>query len=294
MIDTTQFLNKNAMFNLTYVVDEVCPQCGGEMRAWKHGKGGNVCIHEEKRGDKLIWTGCGFKELKRKEKEETRYLYHKMIVDDNLGYLRRNSIVGNENVLERKLEGFNDDSQESKNILNKAKIFTNELINKRPVHVFLTGPIGTGKTHLSVGIANEFLERSKYNQKVMFISYSELYAQMKTMYQVKGAAEELEKNILVEIKKADLVILDDLGAELGGISSDKQDKRATEPNVTLLNRILEAREDKNLIVTTNLTSKDISLEYGQRCLSRILKHMKDEHDNPRVIKTNGLVDFRRK
>lgn len=291
MIDTKQLLNSNAMYNLTYVTDLICPQCGGEMRAWKHGKGGNVCIHEEERDGKKIWTGCGFRELKQKAQKEADYKYHKIKSDEVYEYLRRNSVVGNSDVLKRKLDTFIVSNDLSRTALEKSQLIANELINKSPIHVLLTGVTGTGKTHLSVGIANEYLERSKYSRKVMFISYSELYVQMQTMFQIEGAAKELEKNILSEIKKADLVIIDDLGAELGTIGSNKQ-QRATESNVRLLNRILDAREDKNLIVTTNFSGEDISREYGQRCLSRIMKHLKDEQGVSRVIKTNGLRDFR--
>ena len=64
--------------------------------------------------------------------------------------------------------------------------------------------------------------------------------------------------------------LDDLGAELGGI----QAKSATSYNNDVLYSLLEAREERALIINTNLAAREIVEAYGERVLSRIQNNSK--------------------
>lgn len=68
------------------------------------------------------------------------------------------------------------------------------------------------------------------------------------------------------IKECDLVVLDDVGAELGTIDTLEQ---ARGFNYDLMSEITEARQNKNTIMTTNLTSKQLIQNYGDRIVSRL-------------------------
>ena len=78
---------------------------------------------------------------------------------------------------------------------------------------------------------------------------------------------------MAEIKSADFVVLDDLGAELGVKQFDDRNK-STNFNNDTLNRIVEARQNKATVFTTNLTGKELSQAYGERIVSRIMNHSK--------------------
>lgn len=54
------------------------------------------------------------------------------------------------------------------------------------------------------------------------------------------------------MKKADVLVLDDLGAELG-----IKNKVSTDFNNDILNRILEGRQNKATIFTTNFSGKQL-------------------------------------
>ncbi|EOL81497.1 hypothetical protein UM7_02566 [Enterococcus faecalis EnGen0303] len=91
---------------------------------------------------------------------------------------------------------------------------------------------------------------------------------------------------MAEIKSADLVVLDDLGAELGVKQIDDRNK-STNFNNDTLNRIVEARQNKATIFTTNLTGKEMSQAYGERILSRIMSNSQGF-----VMKIEGTSDKR--
>ena len=73
-----------------------------------------------------------------------------------------------------------------------------------------------------------------------------------------------------ELKVADLVILDDVGAELSGNKAESTD--VSRHNNDTLYGILEARQNMATVITTNLTGKEIRKAYGERILSRIMQN----------------------
>ena len=102
---------------------------------------------------------------------------------------------------------------------------------------------------------------NRYNYKAIFIDFQEYINKIKESYE-KTDIKDLITDINRELERADLVVLDDLGAE-----------RGTEHNIDQLDKIMRLREDKNLIVTTNLSGKEIKDTYGNRTLSRLLYHL---------------------
>ena len=89
---------------------------------------------------------------------------------------------------------------------------------------------------------------------------------------------------MAEIKSIDLVVLNDLGAELGVKQIDDRNK-STNFNNDTLNRIVEARQNKATVFTTNLTGKEMSQAYGERILSRIMSNSQRF-----VMKIEGTLD----
>ncbi|MEY8637909.1 ATP-binding protein, partial [Enterococcus hirae] len=62
----------------------------------------------------------------------------------------------------------------------------------------------------------------------------------------------------------DLVVIDDVGSELG---KDASDSRAF--GVNTLNSFLDARQNLPTIITTNLLGKELKEAYGTRTTSRM-------------------------
>ena len=125
-----------------------------------------------------------------------------------------------------------------------------------------------------------------YDKRCLFISYAELLEQLKFAMNDEQARKEITGSLMAEIKSADLVVLDDLGAELGVKQIDDRNK-STNFNNDTLNRIVEARQNKATVFTTNLTGKEMSQAYGERILSRIMSNSQGF-----VMKIEGTSDKR--
>jgi DNA replication protein DnaC len=158
--------------------------------------------------------------------------------------------------------------------------------------LLIIGQIGTGKTHLAVGIIKELI----LNQGIpcLFYDYRELLKEIQNSYNVTVQATELD--VLRPVFETDVLVLDELGAV-----------KPTEWVWDTVSLILNTRYNNNrtTIITTNFedqaaagTNGPISLaraatraetlgdRIGERMRSRL-------HEMCRVIKMEG-EDFRQK
>lgn len=121
--------------------------------------------------------------------------------------------------------------------------------------LILYGNTGLGKTHLSLAIANAAIEKG-YN--VVYGSAHNLLSQIEKEHFGRLTTDDSpEDNVL----NADLLILDDLGAEF-----------ATSFTVSMVYNIINTRLLTGLptIISTNLWYEEISDKYGNRVYSRII------------------------
>lgn len=117
--------------------------------------------------------------------------------------------------------------------------------------LLISGPVGTGKTHLAAAITNQLVD-GLYS--VICRNITDIIMLIRSTYGQKSDLEEWEiVDILTE--KTDLLIIDDLGKE-----------RTSENTNTLLyqiaNRIYE--DEKPIVVTTNYTADKLATKFGER------------------------------
>lgn len=96
-----------------------------------------------------------------------------------------------------------------------ARRFTEEFIPGRPAELsgrisglLMTGSVGTGKTHLAVGIARRLIQEKGIEAR--FVDVRELLDRLRNSYE--DGARESQAQILAPIFKAELVVIDELGA----------------------------------------------------------------------------------
>lgn len=245
-----------------YIVDVPCPNCGDEMQAWK-----------EKKGDPPrcapVCVSCGYKSLKKREALSTKQMYEDSLKAKAINYLKNSSLVTDKALWECRLENYNETDQETQRAKNMASEAAKKIINNEDIHVIYSGRVGSGKSHLSMGIIWKVIEESNYDKSCLFVNYRELLEQLKFAMSDEQVRKEITGTLMKELKLASCVVIDDLGTELGKLDDAK---KATTYNLDTITSILEARQNKPLIVTTNLTSKQIESVYGDRILSRMLKN----------------------
>ncbi|HBL2107618.1 TPA: ATP-binding protein, partial [Enterococcus faecium] len=236
-------------------------ECSEPLYSWraKNKDGSERC--------KPTCMSCGYKALRVKEDIQTERIYNDSLKARALSFFQNGSVLTDKTLFKCKMENYHVVDQETKIALERAKSFVNDVLLNHPAHFILSGKSGSGKSHLSMATAWEILERSNYDKKILFISYQELLEQIKFSYNNAELRKEIEGSLIADIKTTDLVVFDDIGAELGsGVSNSRQFTNNT------LNTLLEARQNKATIITTNLSGPELREAYGERIVSRIFKN----------------------
>jgi DNA replication protein DnaC len=133
--------------------------------------------------------------------------------------------------------------------------------NDKMHNLLIMGNPGTGKTHLCIAAARNIKEAG---YSVGFMTTGQLLSKIKSTYN-KGSTLT-EEDILKDIKKLDLLILDDVGSEAIGRNDNWRE--------TMLFEIVESRSGKPTIYTSNLPDTDLALGVGKRVYSRLYYNTK--------------------
>lgn len=125
--------------------------------------------------------------------------------------------------------------------LAAARLAAGRFVEEYPLEttgLLFVGPIGTGKTHLAVGIIQELV--GSKGVRCLFSDYRELLKEIQNSYNPSVQTTELE--ILQPVFEADVLVLDELGAV-----------KPTEWVWDTVSHILNSRynEKKTTIITTN-------------------------------------------
>lgn len=197
-------------------------------------------------------------------------------------YIRK-SILSDGTLKQASFDTYQTTDKETTDNKLKARLLAGEYLKGAAFNVIFTGKVGTGKSHLAMSMLQAVNDHSKPYRKCLFVSVDELISQLRYSYvNDEGLSENQLRNLCVD---ADLLVLDDLGAEVGAINTEK---RASNDTVRMINAIVTGRMDKPTIFTTNLSSKQIKSMYDQRIVSRILKGVNKD----RIIEFKDTKDKR--
>jgi len=252
-----------------------CPQCHEQMVVWKtpNRDGGLKCPP--------VCPSCGFSE-KRVKGATLSDIDATVAAKRNKAreYMRHSSLVSNEQVYSYTFKGFVANTPQQAKALEFAHKLADRIVSndgKKPVHALLTGQTGRGKTHLAMGIVYNVLARTNYQAKVAFLDWRELVDTVKGgMHEDSRDVQKYADYLIGEFKGADIVVLDDLGAE-----------RPTPFNRELADKFWRLREHKTVITTTNLTPVELKEMYGDRMVSRM-----QTYGTSNNLSMAGIEDYR--
>lgn len=138
--------------------------------------------------------------------------------------------------------------------LNVCVKFANDF-PKQDENLLMLGDAGLGKTHLALSVANAVLSRG---HNVVYCSAANIFKQMEIEHFENGR----DTTTLVSLKRCDLLVLDDLGAEF--ISPFAS---------ALLYDIVNTRilQHRPTIYTSNITKEEVlTMRYGEKVMSRLV------------------------
>ena len=203
--------------------------------------------------------------------------------NDAINYLQHSSEVVDHDLFSKTLDNFETTNNKQRQALTVARRTVDDILAGQPAHCMFTGATGTGKSHLAMGILYAVMVGSNYTKKCAFIDYRELLRQIKRGFNIDEARKYADM-ITEEVRRADVVVIDDLGSEAGDANSNYQ---SSAWGTDVATGIFAARENKPTIITTNRVGTDLKRIYGDRVVSRITHHI-----DGRVMLFNGMDDYR--
>lgn len=197
----------------------------------------------------------------------------------NSRWLRNYSFVtgGNkklEEMMDMTFDNFEEMDEETVRNKKIARRLANAYYLGAEHNALLAGEFGTGKTHLAMAILNGINEKGikgKTDVKVLFV---ETYEMMSKIYSNYGNDESpyREDRVISMLIQADLLVLDDIGAEVGSMNRASE---ANDSTTKVLTAVLRGREYKPTIITTNLAPGEMEDTYDGRFYSRLLRGVDD-------------------
>ena len=141
-------------------------------------------------------------------------------------------------------------------VLERAHNFIDTFDENNTAGILIYGETGLGKTFLTNCIAKELLDRE---HSVFYLSTNELFDQILSNYIMNNNTDY--EDLYSYLYTCELLIIDDLGTELTNNFVRSQ-----------LFEIINKREisAKKMLISTNLSMKDLRGRYSERIMSRII------------------------
>ncbi|WP_336974938.1 ATP-binding protein [Bacillus thuringiensis] len=229
-----------------------------------------VCKKERKRtvrymkiNDEIVCPVCKLAEDNQKLEAEMNVFRDEKEQRKRKSMFYDKSLIKDETIKLARFSTFKSDCEEDENNYTLAKRALEDYLDDVRFNLILVGKVGAGKSHLAYSIAHEMNENS--TGTVLYVSVSELFDYIRSTF--NGQSEESEHSIVNLLVSADLLVIDDLGAELGDM--DAADPKATAFVNRVLFKVFDGRQGKKTIVTTNLTGEAVMKAYDERITSRM-------------------------
>lgn len=158
------------------------------------------------------------------------------------------------------LDGYIAATTEQRKALNTCRRYAAEFaqIAESGRCLLLLGKPGTGKTHLSVAIANEIMARS--SATAVYRTIGSVMQAIRATYD--RTSDQSESHILAGLISPSLLILDEIG-----VSKEKP----SDFELTTLFAIINGRyeELRPTVIVSNLDGQSLSAAIGERCIDRL-------------------------
>lgn len=236
-------------------LNETCSKCGNGMVKLA-------------RFNKVVCPSCLAAEKEANDRKQESEWSKTAIKAMSRAYFNDYSILKNSEIKKAGFKNFVTTEEQADKAKNIAKRFIRSFLDKEVKHMVLSGKPGRGKTHIAMATARSIIEMCPKEVEIMFIHYSAFLEFKKKSFSQDDLQLKVAQ-IETAMMDCDLLVIDDLGVELGSLENPK---KPTDWNLDVLTLIMDAREDKPLIVTTNFDESQIIDSYEDRNKSRMFKH----------------------
>lgn len=208
---------------------------------------------------------CGRERVNEKTKRLEELGGELVEKQDSYDWLAKRSILTDTTLKRATFDSYREIDETTKKAKYQTRHIAGEYLKGAKYNTILTGKAGTGKSHLAMAMLKAVNEHSKPYKRCLFVSVGDWLSQIKASYSDKTRPSEA--SLIELLTDADVLVIDDLGAESGSISDYG---RVTDNTSRLLFSVMNARRGKPTIITTNLTSEQMQTMYDQRLMSRMV------------------------
>jgi DNA replication protein DnaC len=267
MKDMTSTENGNSIFKRDVVETSIC-KCGHEYEShFKTFFSGIERVHRIE-----MCHECH----EKKQDEEMRQEWDRQQLKEHLKIFNSDSLL-NDKLKQACFDSYHPTNEQ----LTKAKTICERYANNfeinNAVNLLLIGGYGTGKSHLAVSIAKEVMH-NKY-KSALFISTPKLLTRLRSTY--SWNSRESEEQIINQLSRVSLLVLDDLGSEQSKPTGDSNEQSWA---LSKIFEIIDNRIGRHTIFTTNFDLNELQQRLGGRNFSRMM-------ENTHVVKMYGK-DYR--
>ncbi|PGA22269.1 ATP-binding protein [Bacillus thuringiensis] len=236
-------------------------------------------VNKMKFGGQVVCPRCFLENESKKLQQQEQAKYDADKANEKKFMFHQQSMIADSNIKKANFDNYKPTSKEGTKNLELAKVTATDYLNGKVFNTIMAGNCGAGKTHLAYAIAEEL---AGAGLSVVFVTVGELLRKIKSTFNKDSSLTE--DAIIQSLVRAQVLIVDDLGAELGALDANT---KATNFINRVLFDVFDGRQGKSTIFTTNLTGKRLDEAYDERIVSRIL-------NNFRTITFKETKDYRRK
>lgn len=226
---------------------------------------------------------CAKERVAEKEKEIEYQGGDEVIKAKTYGWLKRYSIITDDSLYDASLDNYETPGEEEKQNKQKAERIAMDYLNGTTGNAIFSGNPGTGKSHLAMSVLKKVNAESNPSRRCLFISVDEMMRLVKSSFDSHDRTYS-EEAIVKKLCQADLLVMDDLGAEVGAINTRST---ASDWTTKMLYAVVNGRMKKPTIWTTNLSSKQLQQIYDRKLVSRMLRGAKNH-----ILTFNNTTDKR--
>lgn len=279
MQNATAGIQKIILTKLFHESSQVCPACNSKLfecnkKASDTGKYAVICPNCYYPQKAIDFAGNAMT-----NKQTLRMVRH-----DSIKFLTYYSYMLDGSILNGTFDSYIPANELEESTKQRAIKISFEMAQNTMARTYISGQTGTGKSHLASAIMQKILDQRDYHidslpYKPLFISWTS-YLDLAKKAKYDNDKRKKFDDLLFEIKKSNLVLLDDLGAEVTSENAGKDE--ASMILTDLLNMVVT----KNLIVTSNYSTSGIKKIYGDRVHSRL------RENGLQGFTTSGIKDHR--
>jgi len=243
---------------MTLIKTEFCSDCQNETEVYEI-----EIVGGEHKGETMEWKkGCRCEEIQMANEELKKRNHLKQ--EKMKKVFDRHSLI-NRDLQNACFENYQPDNHRQDYAKRTAERYVEVFDIDDSKNLLMHGIYGVGKSHLAKAIADGVMEKG-YSS--IFISVPKMLRKIKSTYNKDSEVNEDE--ILTVLEDVDLLILDDIGTE-----------KRTDWTSERIYDIIDSRQGKHTIYTTNLSPDELKTELGERNFSRV------QNRDTSVLKIDG-------